>query len=73
MGVHTSQSEHTEEYDACIVREPGCYGITRMWWGEGCITVCENCSVLSTTTDALMRRICMRDGWGPVPKGNTDT
>lgn len=72
MPVKTTRGKHAEDYDACIVRGEGCRGLTTMWWGGGCITVCSNCSALPTTTDALMRSICERDGWGPVPQENTD-
>lgn len=70
MAVRTTRSPG--DGDMCIIQAEGCRVLTDRWWGDGCITVCSNCSVLPTTTDALLRDICKRDGWGPIPPENTD-
>ncbi len=58
--------------DMCIIQAEGCRIMTRLWWGNGCITVCSNCSKLPEVTDASMRELCGQEGWGPIPTENTD-
>lgn len=65
--------DQPREGDMCIIRQsPDCHFMTCHWWGDGCITVCPPCSKLPEVTDASMRELCARDGWGPVPEENTD-
>ena len=72
MPVKTTPCPDPDGWDACIINGPDCRGMTTQWWGDGCITVCSACSKLPEVTDASMRALCERDGWGPIPEENTD-
>lgn len=71
MGVWLTRGDGDGDM-CCIRKHEHCTIMTDWWWGKGCIPCCFACATLDEVTDASMRDLAKRDGWGPIPAENTD-